>query len=316
MPKFELNTLTNYDDAALIAELARVAKAVPQRHLTESRFDKLGKCSSSVIRRRFGSWEQALAAAGLGERFSGTKGGTGIQRNPFSEEELLTELRHVSQKLDGRPVTVEAFKTLGRMNPETIRRRFGSWGAALERAGLAISSLGRRHSDDQYFENLLTVWTHYGRQPKYGEMDRTPSSISSGAYEAKWGTWRNALAAFVERAESDRDVAPAATNVHDAVKPSPGSRQQSIRAKGFFRRDEIRQISMGLRYRVLRRDRFRCALCGRSPATTPGCELHVDHIVAFARGGKTRLDNLRALCATCNLGKGSQQEAASGDVTG
>src|SRR5207247_2460270 len=110
----------------------------------------------------------------------------------LSEKELFTELRRVSQKIDGRPVTVEAFKSLGRVHPETVRRRFGSWGTALERAGLPISSLGRRHSDDQYFENLLSVWTHHGRQPKYGDMDNAPSSISSGAYEAKWGTWRKA----------------------------------------------------------------------------------------------------------------------------
>jgi 5-methylcytosine-specific restriction endonuclease McrA len=31
----------------------------------------------------------------------------------------------------------------------------------------------------------------------------------------------------------------------------------------------------------------------------------VDHIVAFSRGGKTREDNLRTLCADCNKGKGA-----------
>jgi 5-methylcytosine-specific restriction endonuclease McrA len=54
---------------------------------------------------------------------------------------------------------------------------------------------------------------------------------------------------------------------------------------------------------VLRRDRFRCVTCGRSPATDLGCVLHVDHVVAFSREGKTREDNLRTLCDDCNLGK-------------
>lgn len=316
MPKFELKTLENYDDPSLLAELRRAAKVVPQLHLTEAAFDKVAKCSSSVVRRRFGSWEHALAAAGLGERFSGGKGGRGQKRVLFTDEELLSELRSVSEKLRCTPVTVEAFLPLGRMNPETIRRRFGSWGVALDRAGLAISSLGRRYSDEQYFENLLAVWTHYGRQPKYGEMDRPPSSISSGAYEAKWGTWRKALVAFVERAESDGEVAPVAAGPSHASEAPPRAGVGRRNQQSFRQKQDVRHISLGMRYRVLRRDRFRCVLCGSSPATTPGCELHVDHMVAFSRDGKTVLDNLRALCSRCNLGKGSRHESLSNDATG
>jgi hypothetical protein len=58
-------------------------------------------------------------------------------------------------------------------------------------------------ADEDYFENLLAVWTHHGRQPKYGEMNLAPSSIPIGAYEHKWGTGRKALLAFLERVNSD-----------------------------------------------------------------------------------------------------------------
>lgn len=313
MAKFELSTLGNYSDTALIAEVQRVAKAVDEPHLTEARFDELAKCSSSVVRRRFGSWERALVLAGVPDRFSGGKGGRGRKRSVFSDEELLDELQSVNKRLGGRFLTVEAFQPLGRMNAETIRRRFGSWGTALEGAGVTISPLGRRYSDEQYFENLLTVWTHHGRQPKYAEMDTPPSSIPSGAYEAKWGTWRTALGAFVERAESDRPVAPiqpSSAGVREQRSPHAHRTRAPLR-----RREDARQISLGLRYQVLRRDRFRCVLCGRSPAMTPGCELHVNHVVAFSAGGKTRLDNLRALCSQCNLGKESCAEVLQ-DGTG
>ena len=67
---------------------------------------------------------------------------------------------------------------------------------------------------------------------------------------------------------------------------------------------ERAKVSDGLRYDVLRRDMFRCVLCGASAQN--GAELHVDHIVPIAKGGKTEMSNLRTLCDRCNRGKGSK----------
>jgi hypothetical protein len=58
----------------------------------------------------------------------------------------------------------------------------------------------------------------------------------------------------------------------------------------------------------LRRDRFRCSLCGASPASRLGCELHIDHVVPVSRGGKTVATNLRTLCLDCNLGEAGRVE--------
>jgi 5-methylcytosine-specific restriction endonuclease McrA len=59
---------------------------------------------------------------------------------------------------------------------------------------------------------------------------------------------------------------------------------------------------------VLRRDGFKCVLCGRSPATEVGCRLQVDHLEPFSKGGKTTIENLRTLCERCNLGKSAKSE--------
>jgi hypothetical protein len=61
-------------------------------------------------------------------------------------------------------------------------------------------------------------------------------------------------------------------------------------------------ISARLRYQILQRDNFACRACGRSPAMH-GVVLHVDHIVPVVKGGADDPQNLRALCADCNLGK-------------
>jgi 5-methylcytosine-specific restriction endonuclease McrA len=65
-------------------------------------------------------------------------------------------------------------------------------------------------------------------------------------------------------------------------------------------------LGLAMRYRVLRRDRFRCQICGRSPAKDLGVELHVDHIVPWSKGGQNTEENLRTLCSKCNLGRGQK----------
>lgn len=54
------------------------------------------------------------------------------------------------------------------------------------------------------------------------------------------------------------------------------------------------------RFKVLSRDRFTCAYCGRS---APAVELVVDHIIPKSHGGTDRYDNLTAACFECNAGK-------------
>lgn len=314
MTKFELRRLESYDEDSLLAEIRRVAALVDTPHIPQGAFNRLAKASSSAIRRHFGTWERALDRAGLRHRYSGVPVSKRLMRT-FTDEQLVQELKHVSLKLDGAAVTIEAFSRHGRVNVETIRRRFGSWWKALEKAGLPISNLGKRYSEDDYFENLLNVWTHHGRQPSYGEMDQPPSRIPSGAYEARWGTWRKALRAFVQRVNADRHQGPQPlVPVPREQQPAlSGTRvnQTSPRMNSRLARSmeaDRRSISLGLRYEVLRRDRFRCSLCGSSPASRLGCELHVDHIVPFSRGGKTVATNLRTLCSDCNLGKAGRLE--------
>jgi len=58
-----------------------------------------------------------------------------------------------------------------------------------------------------------------------------------------------------------------------------------------------------VRFDVLRRAGGRCELCGVSSKERP---LHVDHIIPRSKRGKNDPDNLQALCAKCNLGKGNR----------
>lgn len=60
-----------------------------------------------------------------------------------------------------------------------------------------------------------------------------------------------------------------------------------------------------IRFQILIRDKSTCQLCGARPSD--GVRLHVDHIKPRKHYPNLELDptNLRVLCATCNLSKGS-----------
>ena len=61
-----------------------------------------------------------------------------------------------------------------------------------------------------------------------------------------------------------------------------------------------------MRYDIMKRDGFRCVLCGAT--ANDGVKLHVDHIFPVSKGGKTEPSNLRTLCESCNRGKGAKYD--------
>jgi hypothetical protein len=294
--RFEMNQLLSYDDESLIGEIRRVAALAPGTHLTRNAFDRLSRAASSTIVRRFGGWQSALERAGLAGRYSGAPVSGKMRRQhgrTLTPDDIVVELQRLAADKGQPTITMHDLRSSDLLSERVVINRFGTWKAALEAAGLQLSSRGRRWTDEDYFENLLTVWTHYGRAPRYGEVDKPPSRISSGAYERKFGSWGRAKQAFVDRVNSDGPFSP--PDPPTTIAPTP---PLTVTA------DNPRSIPLRLRWKVLTRDRFRCVSCGRSPATDLECQLHVDHTVAASRGGKAEEDNLRTLCADCNLGKG------------
>ena len=65
--KFELNLRKrNIPKGELIADLQKVASEIGQSTITAAMYAERGKHGSSTMFRRFGSWNEALSAAGLG----------------------------------------------------------------------------------------------------------------------------------------------------------------------------------------------------------------------------------------------------------
>lgn len=96
-----------------------------------------------------------------------------------------------------------------------------------------------------------------------------------------------------------------------AEKSAELARQQLEKEKALSERqhyiaEQRRLVTASVRYEVMRRDHFRCVLCGSTAQN--GTTLHVDHIIPLAKGGTSEMANLRTLCDRCNLGKGTKIE--------
>lgn len=88
---------------------------------------------------------------------------------------------------------------------------------------------------------------------------------------------------------------------------------EEMNSAEYRKKVERSKMSQSLRYDILKRDGFRCVLCGRS-AREHGVELEVDHIIPVSKGGKTEPDNLRTLCKDCNRGKRDKDEIDSSEM--
>lgn len=210
----------------------------------------------------------------------------------ISDDELLADLKRVAE-LSGSIETLSLvdYKSRGKYNAQTFRRRFGSWKNALEKVGMQRARNNNTEIQD-YWDNLKEVWIKLGRQPKIVEMIIPFSRLSGSAYLHKFGTWRNALETFVKQVNSE--------NV-EMILPD----QSDVRILKTYPKSTSRQPSLRLRFLVMKRDDFKCTICGKSPSNYPGLELELDHILPWSKGGETTYENLQTLCLDCNQGKGS-----------
>jgi 5-methylcytosine-specific restriction endonuclease McrA len=303
--QLELERLGDYSDAALLAEVRRIAGLVDGPVYHAKLFKAHARVSYALVWQRFGGWYAALERAGL-EHLRGPRTASHWprRRGParrLTDKELLDDLRRIARAKGSDTIRASDLARFGGRGDGVYARRFGSWRDAVARAGLKPGKWSCRYSNTQCIHNLRRVWAHYGRQPRAVEMGLPPSTIGVAPYQKRWGGWRRALKAFVDRVNAERDD-PLGPLVRPWVgravpRPPPAPEQQ-------------RTAPTELRYAVLTRDRFRCALCGDSPAIDPACRLEIDHIRPYSLGGKTVASNLRTLCRRCNIGRGNRAAAA------
>jgi len=101
--KFELNSLPrNCSNEEVLAEIRRVDGLVGKDRLTQTDYNKRAKMSSDGVKKRFGNWEKALIAAGIGNKYIGTEISERMRTQDsknLSNEDILDELRAIASRL-------------------------------------------------------------------------------------------------------------------------------------------------------------------------------------------------------------------------
>lgn len=162
---------------------ARVVAAIQDRYIARSplNIEGLGDLRLALAaKRRFGSWQAAVEAAGLADKISIKKP---LRR--WTPQEVLTEIRDWHQS--GQPVTTISKRNQPLYN--AAKTHFGSWGAALSAAGFQPS---RRSWSKQTVLDEIHARVRRGESLSSGH----PSNFNLAAVAYRlFGSWRKALRA-------------------------------------------------------------------------------------------------------------------------
>ena len=306
--KFELNDYKpELTDDEILLDIKNTAERLGRDYISISCYRKNGKYSQTAIQHHFGTWKNALSLAGLRTSRNAS------ELKLISDEDYFEDLRRVANLIQQNTVPYDDYKKFGRYSAEHIFNRFGKWNCALELAGLCSTGFSKdKISQQECFDEIERMWRLLGRQPTSTDIIKgNVSHYSIDTYKRRFGGWRKALEAFVEYinenddSDTDIDNQTVEDRTHD-IRDSILSTRNGIpetQAKLENIHRTSRNINTRLRFKVMKRDNFKCCACGASPAKDPTIELHVDHIIPWSKGGETEIDNLQTLCSKCNLGK-------------
>lgn len=271
----------------LIDDVKKVAIQIGKSTLTISEYDSNGKYNSSTIRRRVGSWKKVLELAALT---------TNTHNFYIENKDYIDDLRSVAGLLGKTTLTCSEYESHGQYDRGKLSKRFGSWEKALVSAGLNPTGYTVSVSDAELLDDIEQTWVKLGRQPTTGDIKSGCSKYGMTTYIRHFGSWRKALEFFVEYINSEEQE-------EQIEEPIPHTEKSMSDTAANITHKTQRDINLRMRFLVMKRDNFRCCLCGASPATDPSVELHIDHIHPWSKGGETTFDNLQTLCSKCNLGK-------------
>ena len=142
--------------------------------------DASGLYSSSVYRKRWGTWNEFLKS--INEPL--------LQEKKISKERLVEEFKRVKE-LTGEIPTVNDMKQHSKFSIATYDRVFGGWNKFLKNVGCIVT---KKHNitEDEFITEFKRVKVLLGHAPKTHEM-RKYGNIAPNSYKRIWGSWTGFL---------------------------------------------------------------------------------------------------------------------------
>lgn len=162
--------------------------------VTKEDVDDTDSCPSAVtFQRHFGSWNAAKEAAGL-ETIA-------MEETPekYTDEELCDLLRSLAAEVEG-PLTIQDVEEADDYpDHTTFERRFGSWNAAKEAAGLEPVEKGQgergpTYSDDELLQFLRDLASEIDGPLTAAALEDAEEYPSLSTYKRRFGSWTAAKA--------------------------------------------------------------------------------------------------------------------------
>jgi 5-methylcytosine-specific restriction endonuclease McrA len=233
--------------------------------------------------------------------------------NKISRNTIIDELIKVAKHYNFTYFTRHDFDKISTECKGTaVLSEFGTWKNALSSLNVRLKP---KKIDKNFiliadlFDEMKKIWDSLGHRPSKNEWDSMCPKYSYSTYKRRFGSWTNACLEFLEFIKhNNKKNNPLHDNHSDNIQVT--NKQEVIKDIMTSKKAVIkkRDVPLKIRLKLLKRDYYRCVICGKSPSINRGVVLHVDHIIPYAKGGKTTQENLRTLCSECNLGKGGDEK--------
>lgn len=141
----------------------------------------------------FGSWKHALEAAGL-------EANEIYRYRSWDDDAILSEIRRLKE--EGADLSSKRMDETANPLIATARRRFGNWGAAVERAGIDYNAIRRRRrwTKEKILEEIRNLKAQH-MDLRSGSVRRTHPALFAAACKPRFfGSWGKALQTSLESA--------------------------------------------------------------------------------------------------------------------
>ncbi len=124
----QINT-SGISKSEIIIDLKNVSDKIIKKTFNSTEYSNYGKFSTSIVFRKFKTWNNALIAAGL-EPFDHPLGGG--SKNKISEYACFEEIERIWLDLGRQPTTTDIKNGVSKYSLHAYERRFGSWRKSLD----------------------------------------------------------------------------------------------------------------------------------------------------------------------------------------